>query len=112
MLDLKDTSVRKAEINSDRTESYHSWSSDGRWMIFSSRRIDGLYTRLYLSYFDDKGTWHKPFLIPQRDPEHDLESLKSYNVPELITGKIPFNPHSLSKVVRQSARNANLKIIR
>ena len=30
------------EINSNRTESYHSWSSNGRWLMFSSRRTDGL----------------------------------------------------------------------
>lgn len=112
MLDLKDMSFSRAEINSPRTESYHSWSSNGRWMVFSSRRIDGLYTRLYLSYFDKNGSWQKPFLIPQRDPEHDLESLKSYNVPELITSKIPFTPRNLCKVVHRPAKNANLNIIK
>ena len=37
-LDLK-------KVNSNDVESYHSWSSNGRWIIFSSRRDDGSYTR-------------------------------------------------------------------
>jgi Tol biopolymer transport system component len=112
MMDLNDLSVSKADINSNRTESYHSWSSDGRWMVFSSRRIDGLYTRLYLSYFDEQGKWHKPFLIPQRSPHSNRESLKSFNVPELISEKIPFNPRGLNDVVHSAAKSANFKHIR
>ena len=29
------------EANSDDTESYHSWSSNSRWIVFSSRRDEG-----------------------------------------------------------------------
>lgn len=112
MMDLNDQSVSKANMNSDRAESYHSWSSSGRWMIFSSRRIDGQYTRLYLSYFDSTGMWHKPFLIPQRNPHASRESLKSFNIPELLTEKISFNPRALNPVVHSAASNANFKHIR
>lgn len=88
MLDLEDGSVRPLdEINSDDTESYHSWSSDGRWMIFSSRRGDGRYTRLYITHFDGTG-FSKPFLLPQRDADFDMLRLKSYNLPEFVCGEI------------------------
>lgn len=82
--DLQDGSVRPLEkANSRDAESYHSWSSNGRWIVFASRRDDGSYTRLYVSYFDKNGKEHKPFMIPQKDPEQNILLLKSYNVPEM-----------------------------
>ncbi len=76
------------EANSDFAESYHSWSSNSRWIVFSSRRIDGLYTRLYFSYIDADGKAHKPFVLPQKDTDYYQKLMKSYNVPEFIKGKI------------------------
>jgi len=77
-----------SEINSDDVESYHSWSSNGRWIVFSSRRIDGLYTRLYLSHLNDDGTFSKPVLLPQEDVHYYDRLMKSYNVPDFIQGEI------------------------
>lgn len=77
-----------SEINSDDIESYHSWSSNGRWIVFSSRRIDGLYTRLYLSHLNDDGTFSKPVLLPQEDVHYYDRLMKSYNVPDFIQGEI------------------------
>ena len=77
------------ELNSDGTESYHSWSSNGRWVVFSSRRIDGRYTRLYIAHYEGDGHFGKPFLLPQRDPSHNVLRLKSYNVPEFIRSESP-----------------------
>ncbi len=71
-----------------QADSYHSWSSDGRWTIFGSRRHDGRYTQLYIAYFDEDGTPHKPFLLPQEDPRYNMWRLKSYNVPEFIDSKV------------------------
>ena len=68
--------------NSHNVESYHTWSSNGRWIVFSSRREDGSYTRPYICYFDKEGKDHKPFLLPQEDPETNLSRTKSYNIPE------------------------------
>ncbi|MBP5620797.1 MAG: PD40 domain-containing protein, partial [Thermoguttaceae bacterium] len=79
---------RLDEINSSNTDSYHCWSSSGRWLVFSSRREDGQYTRLYFTHFDENGRASKPFVLPQRDPRHNWNRFKSYNVPELITQRI------------------------
>ena len=68
--------------NSNNVESYHTWSSNGRWIVFSSRRDDGSYTRPYICYFDAEGKDYKPFLLPQEDPEMNLSRTKSYNIPE------------------------------
>lgn len=87
LMNLEDGSCRRVdELNSDDTESYHSWSSNGRWVVFSSRRIDGRYTRLYIAHFDGEGHFGKPFLLPQKTVSHNDLRLKSYNIPEFIKG--------------------------
>jgi len=96
---LESGKISKPDINSEQSESYHTWSSGGRWIVFSSRRIDGLFTRLYFSYFDKNGKAHKPFLLPQKDPAFYSTFLKSYNVPELITTEVELNPRKLMKAV-------------
>ena len=75
--------VHPAEaLNSPDTESYHSWSTNSKWVVFSSRRTDGRYTRAYIAYNRGDGTFGKPFQLPQRSPESDLLMLQSYNIPE------------------------------
>lgn len=86
VMDLESGEVHPAEaLNSSDTESYHSWSSDSKWVVFSSRRIDGRYTRPYIAYSYGDGTFGKPFQLPQRSPRSDLLMLQSYNIPEFCT---------------------------
>jgi hypothetical protein len=84
-------------INSNDTESYHSWSSNSRWVVFSSRRIDGLYTCLYLAHIDEHGQASKPFLLPQKNVNFYKCFMKSYNLPEFITGKVRKNNYDFSR---------------
>lgn len=92
--------------NSEDTESYHSWSSNGRWVVFSSRRGDGLYTRPYIVHVSSNGTFSKPFLLPQEDIGYYDELLKSYNIPEFITGKV----NNKSFFIRHMAENGEKKV--
>ena len=102
MLHIETGEIRDLpEVNSNDTESYHTWSSNSRWIVFSSRRTDGLYTRLYFSWVDHDGKPHKPFLLPQKDPEHNIRLMKSYNIPELISGSVALSPHRIAKTARQ-----------
>ncbi|MBQ5934793.1 MAG: PD40 domain-containing protein [Bacteroidales bacterium] len=103
LLDLATGETRPMdEVNSDDTDSYHNWSGNSRWFVFSSRRKDGLFTRLYIAHFDENGVAGKPFMLPQRDPKHYYEDLfRSYNVPEFVTGPVPFD-----KIRAQKAINA------
>lgn len=104
LLDLETNEIANMEdVNSNQSDSYHSWSSNGRWMVFGSRRSDGNYTRLYISYFDEKGKAHKAFLLPQKDPEYYDFLLKSYNIPECITGKVKVSPYKFNDVARKEA---------
>lgn len=75
--------------NSPDVDSYHTWSSNGRWIVFSSRRDDGSFTRPYIAYFDKNGQGHKAFLLPQADPLENIRLTKSYNVPELSKDAVP-----------------------
>ena len=85
LIDLKDGLIKELpEVNSVEAESYHAWSSNGRWLVFASRRDDGLYSRPYIAYIDGNGKGHKPFVVPQHTPDFYLDSMTSYNVPEFI----------------------------
>lgn len=104
LLDLETGKVSNMqEVNSSESDSYHSWSSNGRWLVFSSRRMDGSYTRLYISYFDKEGKGHAAFVLPQKSPEYYDYLLKSYNVPECIKGKVEISPYEFSEVARSEA---------
>ncbi len=100
MLNLRNgTTVDIRVANSDDADSYHSWSSNGRWIVFSSRRIDGLYTRPFFAYFDASGRIHKPFLLPQKYPDHHTRLLKSYNIPEFVKGRVELDPYEISRTL-------------
>lgn len=103
-LDLASGEVKEMTVvNSKETDSFHSWSSNGKWLLFSSRRTDGTYTRPYIAYLDNNGHWHQPFLLPQKDPEYYDYLVKSYNVPEFITGKVNVSPNTFEKVGKGQA---------
>ena len=110
-LDLATSRMYMPEINSNRSESYHNWSSSCRWMVFSSRRIDGLYTRPYFTYIDKEGKAHKPFLLPQKDPDFYMDFVKSYNVPELVKAKVDLDPRKLEKIVKTEAVKSSFERI-
>lgn len=97
--------------NSQDTESYHSWSSNSHWLVFSSRRVDGLYTRPFFTYIDKKGTAHKPFMLPQKNPRKFYQELMySYNIPELIKEKVEVSPRKLAgKLKEEKSTNVTYK---
>ena len=88
-------------VNSSRSDTYHSWSSGSRWFAFASKRGDGQYGRVYFAYLDAEGKAHKPFVLPQSDPEKDDLTLKSYNIPDLSATPVPFDASSIKRINRQ-----------
>jgi len=88
MMDLSTGQYHKASANSEYAESWHSWSSNSRWIVFSSKRQGGLFTRPYISYVDETGRTHKPFVLPQEHPSFYDSCCRLYSVPELITGPV------------------------
>ena len=101
MMDLHDaTAGPLTEANSDDTESYHSYSSNGRWVVFSSRRTDGVFTRPFFTHIDKAGRASKPFELPAADPDYHRQLMKSYNVPELMTGRVTLSPQRFAGILK------------
>lgn len=104
MMDLNTKSIRKLEnVNSDKAESYHAWSSNSRWILFVSRRDDGNYSRLYIAYIDKNGKAHKAFELPQRDPNFYSYFMRSYNVPEFMTEPVKVTPQEFAAAAKKDA---------
>lgn len=98
--------ARPLDINSDQSESWHSWAGNSRWIAFSSKRRDGVFTRVYLSYVDSAGKVYKPLLLPQKDPTFFDHCLEAFNTPELVTQAVRPVGEKLARVVRSSSHIA------
>jgi hypothetical protein len=106
LMDMKTGKYSRLDINSEHAESFHSWSGNGRWFVYASKKLNGLCSRPFFCYFDKEGKTYKPFLLPQKDPEFYNTYLKNYNVPELVSGRIKIDKWNLVKAVRGKAINA------
>lgn len=93
------------EVNSLYSESFHNWSSNSRWFLFSSRRADGLYVQVYLSSIDSTGHCTKPFVLPQKNPrKYYHNTLYSFNVPDFTCDKVDFRSHGVYREVFSDER--------
>ncbi len=92
LIDLEKETFRKLELNSDHAESYSTWSSNGRWLVFSSKRLDGVMTRPYIAHIDSQGVAGRPFLLPQKDPSLYSRLTANFNRPELVKSRVKLRP--------------------
>jgi len=99
LLDVATRQYRRLDINSDQADSWHCWSTNGRWIVFSSKRLDGLFARPHFSYLDASGTFHKPFILPQEDPTFYESYIKTFNVPEVMTGPVTIKESELAAAI-------------
>lgn len=90
--------------NSDSSESFTAWSSNGRWVIFTSRRLDDLYNRPFIAHIDEYGNLGKPFLLPQKDLTYYDQLFKAFNMPKFIK-----NEFKMSDEVYDVLKRSNLK---
>ena len=97
LMDLSTRQMRRLEINSDQSDAWHGWSSNGRWIVFSSKRRDGVFTRPYFSHMDQEGRFSKPFVLPQRDPRFYDSFVKVYNIPEFIESPVTVTQAQLAR---------------
>lgn len=106
LLDLNSGEARPLdEINSDDADSFHNWSDNSAWLVFTSRRHDGLYSHLYLSCIDDSGNFSKPFLLPQKNPlEYYSESLYSFNTPDFTKTRVDFDSEAAVAAILSDER--------
>jgi dipeptidyl aminopeptidase/acylaminoacyl peptidase len=106
LMDLKTGESRPlTEANSDNTDSYHNWSENSHWFVFSSKREDGMFAHLYFASIDEQGRVTKPFLLPQRNPRKFYsEQFDSYNVPDFTKKKVDFDIREARKQVFRNER--------
>lgn len=98
-------SFKLDNANSKDAESYHSWSTNSKWIVFGSRRDDGLFTRPYICHINDDGVADKAFMLPQRDPKGFYgRRFMSYNVPEFITNPVPLDKKHAEKLILDQSR--------
>ncbi len=104
MIDLRTGRVDTLSVvNSQRSDTYHSWSHSSRWFVFASKRDDGLYGKPYFCYVDRRGKAHKPFLLPQQSPSFYDDCLKSFNIPELSRGSVPYDAVDIEEAMKLPA---------
>lgn len=102
IMDLRSGRWREMdEVNApDAIDSYHCWGSSGRWFVFSSKRLDGLWARPYFAHFDPvTGRAAKPFCLPQKTPDFYREYTKTFNIPELTTSPPASNSRELLNAI-------------
>lgn len=91
--------------NSNDTESFHNWSSNSRWLVLSSRRDDGLFTRPYFCHVDAKGRVGKAFMLPQRNPRRFYrERFMSFNVPDFVIRPTEFDSQKACSAINDESR--------
>ncbi|MBN1464379.1 PD40 domain-containing protein [candidate division KSB1 bacterium] len=98
LLDIKSGDYERLAVSSDEADSFHSWSSNSHWFVFTSKRRDGLLGRPFFAYIGENGDVHKPFLLPQQDPEFYSTFIINYNVPELVSGPVDATAHELVRI--------------
>src|SRR5262245_60436326 len=70
--------ARRLRYNTPRMNSWHSWSSNSRWLVFSSK-VNTAYTQLFLTHIDDDGNDTPPVLL-----ERFTSSDRAANIPEFV----------------------------
>ncbi len=106
LMDLRTGETRPIEeVNSPLSESFHNWSSDSKWFLFSSRRDDGLYVQTYIASIDEDGQCTKPFVLPQRNPRKFYHGIMySYNAPDFTKTRVRFKTRGVYRDVFSDKR--------
>jgi tetratricopeptide (TPR) repeat protein len=73
--------ARRLRYNTARMNSWHSWSSNSRWLVFSSK-VNTPYTQLFLTHIDEDGNDSPPVLL-----ERFTSPDRAANIPEFV--KLP-----------------------
>jgi tetratricopeptide (TPR) repeat protein len=73
--------ARKLRANTNRMNSWHSFSPNSRWLVFSSK-ANSPYTQLFLTHIDEQGTSSPAVVL-----EHFTSADRAANIPEFINAE-------------------------
>jgi len=76
-------------------DSWHCWSSNSRWIVFASKRDDGIFARMYLTHIDDEGNASPAVRVPIEDDDLRM----SFNLPEFTIHAPPVAEKRLYEAV-------------
>jgi Flp pilus assembly protein TadD len=83
--------ARRLRANTPRMNSWHSWSSNGRWLVFSSK-ANTAYTQLFLTHIDEQGESTPPVVL-----DRFTGSDRAANIPEFV----PLPADGIAKIREQ-----------
>jgi Flp pilus assembly protein TadD len=75
--------AKRLRYNTARMNSWHSWSSNSHWLVFSSK-VNTAYTQLFLTHIDEYGNDSPPVLL-----ERFTSPDRAANIPEFV--RLPGN---------------------
>ena len=87
---------RLMNCNTTHMNSWHSWSPNGKWLVFSSKS-KGPYTQLYLTHIDEKGNDSPPVFL-----ENMAFDDRAANIPEFFNNR----DMDLHKITDDFSQNA------
>ena len=111
LLNIENNKITKLPVNSDQTESFPSWSGNGRWIVFASKRMDGRFTLPFFSFVDSAGTAGKAFVIPFKNPATYQTRLTNMNRPVFIAGRVEYTQKELLEIAYTTPENVTFDTI-
>ena len=73
--------ARRLQCNTRRMNSWHSWSPNGRWLVFSSK-ANGPFTQLFLTHIDEEGCSTPPVVLDRLTAPD-----RAANIPEFVNAR-------------------------
>lgn len=105
LMDIETKEYNKLAVNSEKTESWPSWSDNSSWIMFTSKRIDGMLTVPHFSFVDSLGVAHKPFPLPFKNPESYFSRITNINRPVFVKGKVNFSEDELQQIIHSPTQD-------
>ena len=91
----------KLELSPGYSRAWHSWSSEGRWIVFSCDRETGRFViKPYLAYVDEEGRAHKAVPLPMEDPSVLGQDPFMHDLPELIDEPVRVSARRFARAIR------------
>ena len=101
LMDLQSGETKMLDsVKGDKSDTYHSWSSNSRWFVFASKRGDGQYGKPYFCHIDENGNVSKPFVLPQKSSRFYEYNLQSFNIPDLGNSSTGLNVKNASAMFK------------